>query len=605
MWLFPRALPIVALKQSLTRELALSRADSFFRAHSLAPAGARTAVRFQGSDSLRTFVELAGGGHDSLNALIRGDDISPFAWSVRAFVPGNPREARVTFAPDGRIIGFERRLAEADRRPTISPDSGQRLAEQALDTWIDDRLDRWKLVTSSYETIKNSGRIDRTYTFERVDRRIAGAPLRAEVKIAGDTPSGVRRFVEIPESFRRRYAEMRSANDLLALLSGVGILAVVIVGIVALTRFARARRVRWREPIMVGAVIGVLALAAGINEMPGSWYWYDTAMSPATFRAGQVFVALFAGISTALLLVFTLAAAEAATRGAFPRHLDWWKLWRFRGTKEVAHQVGGGYAAAAMGFAYVTLFYLTTRTLFGWWVPSELLDDPNQIASPMPWVSAIAVSLNAGVWEESLFRALPLSLLSLWIGGRPNRRWWMAAGVVATALVFGFAHASYESWPPYSRGVELFLEACCVGGAVHQLRASRHGCRALRVRPGAVRDIRRVGQLHRIPRHGGAHSARAARSGTGCSMAVGAATRVYVSSGGSAVRGVDPSRRRGAGSTSLRETSRRVYPACAPTRVGDRRPRSRSSRWRGRPSPHSARHSQPTASACSRRRTRY
>jgi membrane protease YdiL (CAAX protease family) len=113
-----------------------------------------------------------------------------------------------------------------------------------------------------------------------------------------------------------------------------------------------------------------------------------------------------------------------------------------------------------MGFAYVTLFYLATRTLFGWWVPSELLDDPNQIASPMPWVSAIAVSLNAGVWEEALFRALPLSLLSLWIGERPGRRWWMAAGVVASAIVFGFAHASYESWPPYSRGVELFLEAC-------------------------------------------------------------------------------------------------------------------------------------------------
>jgi membrane protease YdiL (CAAX protease family) len=459
-WLFPRALPIVALKQSLTRELALTRADSFFRAHSLAPTGARTAVRFQGSDSLRTFVELAGGGPDSLNALIRGDDISPFAWSVRAFVPSNPREARVTFAPDGRIIGFDRRLAEADRRPTISADSGQRLAEHALDTWIDDRVDRWRLVTSSYETIKNSGRIDRTYTFERVDRRIAGAPLRAEVKIAGDTPSRIRRFVEIPETFRRRYAEMRSANDLLALVAGVGILGIVIVGIVALSRFARARRVRWREPVMVGAVVGGLALAAGINEMPGSWYWYDTAMSPATFQAGQIFVALFAGISTAVLLVFTLAAAEAATRGAFPRHLDWWKLWRFRGTKEVAYQVGGGYAAAAMGFAYVTIFYLATRTLFGWWVPSELLDDPNQIASPMPWVSAIAASLNAGVWEEALFRALPLSLLSLWIGERPGRRWWMAAGVVVSAIVFGFAHASYESWPPYSRGVELFLEAC-------------------------------------------------------------------------------------------------------------------------------------------------
>jgi membrane protease YdiL (CAAX protease family) len=459
-WLFPRALPIVALEQSLTRELALSRADSFFLAHSLAPAHARSSVRFQGNDSVRTFVELAGGGADSLNALVRGKDVAPFTWSVRAFVPGDPREARVRFAPDGRIIGFERKLADADFRPAVSADSGQRLAIQVLDTWIDDRADRWKLVTASYETKKESGRIDRTYTFERVGRRIGGAPIRTEVGIAGDAPSRVRPYVDIPESFRRRYAEMRSWNDLLALLATLGFVAISIVGVVALSRFARERSVRWREPIIVGAVIGGLVLLTGLNELPGSWYQYDTAMAPATFRAIHLLLAVVSGAATALLVGFTLAAAEASTRHAFPRHLDWWKLWRYRGTGEVASQVGGGYAVAAIAMAYVAVFYLVTRTLFGWWVPAELLDDPNQIASPMPWISGIALSLNAGVWEEALFRALPLSLLSLWVGQRPTRRWWLAAGVIGSALIFGFAHANYPSWPPYSRGVEIFLDAC-------------------------------------------------------------------------------------------------------------------------------------------------
>jgi len=459
-WLFPRALPIVALKQSMTRDIALSRADSFFRAHSLAPAGSRTTVLFQGNDSLRTFVELAGGGHDSLNALVRGDDVAPFTWSVRAFVPGNPREAKVHFAPDGRIIGFDRKLADADRLPAVSADSGKRLAEHALDTWINDHANRWKLVTQSYETRKTSGRIDRTYTFERVDRHIGGAPIRVEVGIAGDTPALIRPFVDIPESFRRRYAEMRSWNDLIAAVASMGILGIAIIGIIVLSRFARERRVRWQEPMAVGAVIGALALAAALNEMPGSWFSYDTAMAPVTFEATQVLLALLLGLLTALLVGFTLAAAEAVTRQAFPRHLDWWKLWRFRGTREVAARVGGGYAVALIGFAYVALFYLVTRNLFGWWVPSELLDDPNQIASPMPWISGIAASLNAGVWEESLFRALPLSLISLWVGQRSTRRWWLAAGVVASALIFGFAHANYASWPPYSRGVEIFVDAC-------------------------------------------------------------------------------------------------------------------------------------------------
>ncbi|MDQ3996277.1 MAG: CPBP family intramembrane metalloprotease, partial [Gemmatimonadota bacterium] len=385
---------------------------------------------------------------------------APFTWSVRAFVPGDPREARVDFAPDGRIIGFERKLAEADARPPVSADSGRRLAEWVLDKWIDDRANRWKVVASSYETKKTSGRVDRTYTFERTDRRIGGAPIRAEAVIAGDTPTRLRPFVEIPESFRRRYAEMRSWNHLLSFVATLGIVVIAIVGAVAIMRYARERRVRWRQPMLVGAAIGALALAAELNEMPGRWFSYDTATSPATFRAAHVLLALLLGVGTALLVGFTLAAAEASTRHAFPRHLDWWKLWRYRGTREVASQVGGGYAVAAVAFAYVALFYLVTRTVLGWWVPAELLDDPNQIASPMPWITGIAVSVDAAVWEEALFRALPLSLLSLWIGQRPGRRWWMAAGVVASALVFGFAHADYESWPPYSRGVELFLDAC-------------------------------------------------------------------------------------------------------------------------------------------------
>ncbi|MDB4893362.1 MAG: Abortive infection protein, partial [Gemmatimonadetes bacterium] len=309
-------MPIVALDQSITRDVALSRADSFFRAHEIAPVGARTAVRFHGNDSLRTFVELAGGGHDSLNALVRGRDVAPFFWTVRAFAPNDPREARVDFAPDGRVIGFDHKLAESDSRPTVTADSGRRLADGALGSWISDRGDRRKLVTSSYETRKTSGRIDRTYTFERTDRTVGGAPIRMDVIIGGDAPIRVRSYVEIPESFRRTYGEMRSANELLSLIASLGILAVAIGGVVFLSRGAKEKRVRWRAPLFVGTVIGVLALAAGLNEVPGSWFGYDTAMSPLSFQALIALSAMATAALTALLAGFTLAAAEVAKRQA-------------------------------------------------------------------------------------------------------------------------------------------------------------------------------------------------------------------------------------------------------------------------------------------------
>jgi hypothetical protein len=462
-WLFPRALPTVAVEQHLTRSLALQRADSFFRARAPQPAGARTALRFTAGDSVITFVDLMGGGHDTLNALVRGHDVAPFAWSVRSFVPRDPHEARVDFAPDGRIIGFKRTFAEADKRPDVGADSGRALAERVLSDWLREPAAQWHLATSSYDTKKTSGRVDRTYTFERTARRVAGAPIRMDIVIAGDTPSLARPYVDIPESFHRRYGEMRSANGLLSIIDTIAVLALLIAAAVTLRNYSKTRSVRWRPALTAGGVIGALLLAAGLNELPGSWYSYDTATSPAVFQAMIVGAALLGGAGMALVVGLTLAASEAAARHAFPQQLDWWKLWRYRGTREVAGRVAGGYAVAMWGFAYVALFYLITRNVFGWWVPSEMLDDPNLIASPMPWISGVAMSLQAGVWEEALFRALPLSLLSLWVGTRPRRNWWMAAGVVASALVFGFAHSSYESWPPYSRGVELFVDACLWG----------------------------------------------------------------------------------------------------------------------------------------------
>ena len=228
----------------------------------------------------------------------------------------------------------------------------------------------------------------------------------------------------------------------------------------ALLALVRLRdEVRWRPALLVGGVVGTLMLLGSVNQLPLAWFGYDTATPPSSFVWLNVLSAVAAGVGVTLFVGTCVAAAEVLTRRAKPAQVDWYRYVRFRGTGRVAAHVMGGYALAAFGFAYVSLFYLTTRRLLGWWVPTGTLDSPDQIATPLPWVSAIGTALFAGVWEESIFRAVPLALLSLWVGRRANRRWWMAAGVVVTALVFGFGHANYPSWPAYSRGVELFLEA--------------------------------------------------------------------------------------------------------------------------------------------------
>ncbi len=52
-------------------------------------------------------------------------------------------------------------------------------------------------------------------------------------------------------------------------------------------------------------------------------------------------------------------------------------------------------------------------------------------------VEIIAISLMAGIYEETIFRALPLSIGMRYMNG-PRRVWWL---LVLTSLLFGIAHA--------------------------------------------------------------------------------------------------------------------------------------------------------------------
>lgn len=456
--LFPRAFSILSVNQRLTGPIARQKADSFALAHDLPRTGTRVVARFTADSKTQIFLDLDGGA-DTVRAVARGTDHALYRWQVRRFTPGDVRETNITLAPDGRVLGFRRTLADSEPRPPLGVDSARALAERVREAWLGEPSARWALVSSSYDTKPASNRIDRTFVFERTGRRLLGAPLRLKVVIGGDLPIEATRSVDVPQTFERRFTEMRASNSLLASLSGIGQVALLFACVLALLHFSKAGGIRWRPALIAGGVIGLLMAGAGVNSLPLAWYDYDTATSAATFRLQSIGGVVLEGLLTAVLVGFALAAAEAATRRAFPSQLDWWQWWKARGTRQVAGQVLGGYAVAAFGLLYVCLFYLMARQLLGWWTPSEMLDDPNQIATRLPWLGGLAISLQAGVWEEAMFRVLPLSLLAIWAKDRPHRTRIMALGVVGTSLVFGFAHASYLSWPAYSRGVELFVES--------------------------------------------------------------------------------------------------------------------------------------------------
>ncbi len=465
--LFPLAIPVVNLDIKLSRAEAVEKAKAIATERRLAKPDARTAVRFAHDDSTQNYVELEGGGKPAFAALVAGDVYSPYWWDVRLFRPGDITETLIRLTPAGAPWGFvqkipEAQVPEAPGALALEPAAARALAEERA------RVD-WQVDFSAYRLLeqtqqkRTSGRIDHAFTYERTSGNLGDSRFRMRLTVAGDALIEVSRYVHVPESFERRFEELRSANN--ALAGAASLVAGVLYGlggcVFGVLWLLRRHWLLWRPALAAGLVVGALLALASLASAPSAWFDYDTAQATSTFwirLVGRaIMIAGVGGLGYALVFM----AAEGLTRRAFPSHPQLWRLWSRDAapTREVLGRTLGGVLFVPIGLALVAAFYYATNRWLGWWQPSESLTDPNVLGSAVPALTPIAISLQAGFMEESLFRAVPLALAAL-IGARFGRRTLaIAIAVVIQALVFGGAHANYPGFPYYSRLVELFVPA--------------------------------------------------------------------------------------------------------------------------------------------------
>jgi hypothetical protein len=469
---FPQAFSLISLDLTMDRQTALARADSLARARGWGPTGeVRTAAAFDLDFDAQTFVELEGGGPEAFQRLLRDGRFQAYTWQVRRFAPGEVRETEVRFTPAGQPYGFRERIPEEAPGPALDQVAALQVARQEAVRWAGP-LEPWDLVESGQET-RATGRVDHTFTWERTDTDLGEGRVRLRVAIAGDRPVEVTHYLQVPEAFTRRYARMRSAND--AIASGALGAMLLIYGLcgvgVGLFVMMRRGRVLWRPALIAGGIVAALQAAAFVNTLPLTWMQYDSAVPVQTFLATQGGLLLVVTVLTVLQIALTAAAAEALTRAAFPGHPQFWRLWSRQGagSRTVAGLTVFGYLMIGLDLAWIVGFSHATRNWQGWWNPSDLLVQPNLLATWWPWLGPVALALQAGFWEECLFRAVPLAGAAL-LGDRFGRRGlWLAGAMVLQALVFASGHANYPAQPAYARVVELILPSL-VFGAVY-LRA--------------------------------------------------------------------------------------------------------------------------------------
>ena len=461
--LFPLAIPIVNLDIKVSRAEAIAAARTLATRLHIAPDGARVAARFAHDATTQNYVELEGGGKPAFAALTQGDRYSPYWWEVRLFTLGVIDETIIRLEPDGTAAGFTHRLAETHVRDqaqkALDAANARTIAEaRAREDWGID-LAPYRLLEQSQQT-QVSGRVDHAFTYERPER-LGDARIRLLLAVSGDELTGAVPFVHIPESFARRYQELRSANNLIAALASVsaGVLYGIGGCILAVLWLARKHWLVWRPAAVAGLCVGGLLAAASLAASGSVWFGADTTETLASFWSKQGSMALLIALAGGLGYAVVFMAAESLSRRAFPQHPQLWRMWSRAGaaSPQVAGRTLAGYLFVPLELALVAAFYYATNRWLGWWQPSEVLTDPNILGSAVPALTPIALSLQAGFMEECVFRAIPLSLGAL-IGARHGHRTLgIALAVVLQALVFGGAHANYPGFPAYSRPVELLL----------------------------------------------------------------------------------------------------------------------------------------------------
>ncbi|MGE5090055.1 MAG: type II CAAX prenyl endopeptidase Rce1 family protein, partial [Candidatus Levyibacteriota bacterium] len=461
--LFPLAIPIVNLDVTMSRGEAVAAARALAARLKLAPADARSAVRFDHDSEAQNYIELEGGGKSAFARLTRGGAYAPYWWEVRLFKLGAIDETVIRIRPDGRPDGFQRRLPETYVRDpahkALDEAQARAIAEREAQDQLHVDLAAYRFLEHSQQT-QPGGRVDHAFTYERPEA-LGDARMRLRLIVSGDELTGVTPFVHVPESFDRRFAEMRSANNLIANLAALsaGILYGIGGCVLGVLWLARRHWLEWKPALVAGLVVGSLLALASLASAPTAWFSVDTTQTVATFWARQAGTAALIAVAGGLAYALTFMAAESLSRRAFLHQPQLWRLWsREAGaTRQVAGRTLGGYLFVPIDLALIAAFYYATNRWLGWWQPSEVLTDPNILGSSVPAATPIAIALEAGFMEECVFRAIPLSLGAL-IGARYGRRGLgIAIAVVLQAVVFGSAHANYPGLPAYSRPVELFL----------------------------------------------------------------------------------------------------------------------------------------------------
>jgi hypothetical protein len=466
---FFKVTPMLSLNMQMNRDQALQDASQLSQSHDWQPSKFDSATAFQHDGLVQFFAELECGGVETFKTMIKEKLYQPYKWHVRHFKEQVTQENHVFFTPEGHPYGFELKFADTDNPGNLSVSEARALALKLAQKDWNISFDDYKEIEVSKDE-KPSGRLDHTFLYERTNKKLGEeGKYRIRLVVSGNKFSQLTQFVHVPESFIRRYTEMRSKNNMF--VSGFWmifrILYLILGCLIGGFILIRKRRYLAVPTLIAVGTLAILSILTTLNSLPLMWMGYNTATSSTSFIATAIMSGIFGALMNGVTFLLVIGAAEGFDRWAFPNHIQFWKSWgkKVGGSLNILGQTLGGYGLFCFELLLMTVTYYILSRWFGWWMPTGTLIDPNILATHVPWFNSFVPSLTAGFWEEFANRALPIAgalVLGRYLG---REKLFLAIAFIGQAIIFGGLHTFYAQQPVYFRIVELFIPSLIWGAA--------------------------------------------------------------------------------------------------------------------------------------------
>ncbi|MGE0267406.1 MAG: CPBP family intramembrane glutamic endopeptidase [Candidatus Omnitrophota bacterium] len=398
-------------------------------------------------------------GLDKLNEFIETYNFDLFYWSIAFFKEGDKEQYAVTVSSrTGQVIGYSHSLEETAKIDIITKNEARADAIRFLN-------ERFNFDTDNYEikgdlTTIYDFRNDHTFAWLHKDVSIpwtikgGTGKLISSITISGDQ---VLRFshhtFQVPEDFNRDLAKQGNISDNLSVVVRIFsmIFYISAVYFVVSRRNHLAMHTTKKTYIFISVIVFTLSMLGFFNSFESILSGYVTT-SPFNSYLVRFFINAFVGtVMSSFFVLMPGLSGELIHFEVFKDKKQGSLLKYIHSTffsREVAKSIFLGYFVFIILLGIQSLILKLGQKYCGVWVEYSWMT--TLTSAYFPFLAGITLGFQASVSEEILYRMFGISL-----GKKIFKN--TAAAVIASSLLWGFAHSTYPVYPMWFRAVEVSI----------------------------------------------------------------------------------------------------------------------------------------------------